>query len=117
MKLEVYGLKNCDTCRKARRWLDEMGMAATFHDLRETPPDAQQLDAWAQAAGGWEKLVNKSSTTWRALDASLKQPDSAEAWLALVQANPTLIKRPLLQTDKVVVQGFSAEKWKSLLSD
>lgn len=115
MKLELFGLKNCDTCRKARRWLDENGWQAEFYDLREHPPTVDQLQGWAQAADGWEKLINKSSTTWRALDDALKSPASPQAWLALVQANPTLIKRPLLQTETAMVQGFSADKWTALL--
>ena len=72
----VYGLSKCDTCRKARKWLDRAGIAHQFVDYREhrIPPEA--LKAWAAQLGGWDQLVNKAGTTWRALPATRRMPES-----------------------------------------
>lgn len=112
----VYGLNNCDTCRKARKWLDAKGVAHEFIDYRAQPASAEMLSAWAAGVGGWEKLVNRSSTTWRALPESDKVPANDAQWLALVSANPTLVKRPVLVTaDGAVSVGFSESVWSARL--
>lgn len=73
----LYGLKNCDTCKKATKWLDRFGVAYTFVDYREQKPEPETLVAWAEQAGGFDALINKSSTTWRQLPDNKK-----DAWLA-----------------------------------
>lgn len=104
----VYGLNNCDTCRKARKWLDAHHVAFDFIDYRAEPVDATTLQGWASAVGGWAKLVNRASTTWRALPEADKTPASDTDWLVLVLAHPTLVKRPVLVTaDGQTRVGFS----------
>jgi Spx/MgsR family transcriptional regulator len=108
----VYGLNNCDTCRKARKWLDAQGIAHSFVDYRDNPVGEAELRRWAAGVGGWEKLVNRSSTTWRQLSDEAKQASSEAQWLALVTAHPTLVRRPVLTTqDGVVSVGFSEKVW------
>jgi Spx/MgsR family transcriptional regulator len=92
----VYGLKTCDTCRKARKALDEKGVAYAFRDVRETPPTRKEIRSWA-AAVGWERLLNTSSTTWRALPDAAKADIGEAQTIALMQEHPTLIKRPIIR--------------------
>lgn len=103
--LAVYGLKSCDSCRKARRWLAEQGMKHDFFDLREDGLDAATLRGWAENAG-WETLLNRRSTSWRALPEARREGlDFAKA-LALMLEMPTLIKRPVLVLPGAVYAGF-----------
>ena len=105
----VYGLKSCDTCRKARAYLTERDFVHTFRDLREDGFSEQDLAAWL-AAAGWEKLLNKSSTTWRGLDESEKADLDGHKARALMLANPTLIKRPVIDAGRgVITVGFTPE--------
>ncbi|WP_207764656.1 Spx/MgsR family RNA polymerase-binding regulatory protein [Hyphococcus luteus] len=105
--MELYGLKNCDTCRKAKKALDGAQVRYAFHDIREEPPTKMQVGHWAKAAG-WEKLLNKSSTTWRNLDEAQKTGITEKKALALMAEHPTLIKRPVIETiiDKGPTQVF-----------
>ncbi|MEZ5894098.1 MAG: Spx/MgsR family RNA polymerase-binding regulatory protein [Parvularculaceae bacterium] len=92
----LYGLKNCDTCKKVRKELDAASVAVEFHDLRDDGVTKSQIEKWAKAAG-WEAMLNKSSTTWRGLaDADKLNVDEKKA-IALMAANPTLIKRPIIE--------------------
>lgn len=94
--LHFYGLKNCDTCKKARRALDGAHVRYDFQDVRETPPTKMQVGRWAKAVGT-EKLLNKASTTWRNLpDADKRNVDDKKA-VALMTEHPTLIKRPVIE--------------------
>lgn len=113
----MYGLQRCDTCVKARKWLDAQGIGYVFVDYRDQPVAAAVLATWAEQLGGWEKLVNRASTTWRTLPDEAKQPADAAAWLALVQAHPTLVKRPVLvTTDGAVSVGFKEPLWAARFS-
>lgn len=108
----VYGLTRCDTCVKARKWLDENGIGHTFVDYRDHPVDPATLRGWAAKVGGWEKLVNRASTTWRGLSDAQKAVADESGWLALIAAHPTLVKRPVLVTpDGQVSVGFKAPAW------
>lgn len=111
----VYGLKNCDTCRKARRWLDAHGIDHRFVDYRAEPVDAATLQDWADGVGGWDQLVNRRSTSWRQLSDKDKQPGSDAAWVALLQAHPTLVKRPVLVHAGGVRVGFREADWQGAL--
>ena len=105
--IEMFGLKNCDTCRKARKWLEAEGIAHAFHDVRDDGLDAGRLRRWADAVG-WERLLNRRGTTWRKLpEAEREELDGAKA-LGLMQAYPALIKRPVFETPSGVVVGFDA---------
>lgn len=96
MGVDVYGLKSCDTCRKARKTLDAAQVAYAFHDVREDGVTKAQIARWAKAAG-WETLLNRSSTTWRALPDADKAGVTEARAVALMAANPTLMKRPIIE--------------------
>ena len=113
MGVTLYGLKNCDTCKKARKWLDRFGVAHVFVDYRDEKPSPETLVEWADKAGGFDALVNKSSTTWRQLPDNRKSPGSAAEWKLLLREHPQLIRRPVVVTDDgVLTQGFSDNGFK-----
>ncbi len=116
MTIDLYGIPNCDTMRKARKWLSEAGIDYTFHDYKKEGADLSLLRKAADALG-WEALLNRRGTTWRRLDAAEREGvDEAKA-LRLMAANPSLIKRPLLVVDgKAVAAGFDAERYRALLA-
>lgn len=108
MGTKIYGLDKCDTCRKARNWLDRKKVAYEFIDYRAHPIPASTLREWAPVLGGWDKVVNCSGTTWRGLPESRKSPGSAAEWTLLIKEHPALIRRPLLVLDDGSVhQGFT----------
>ncbi|ABS63261.1 arsenate reductase and related [Parvibaculum lavamentivorans DS-1] len=108
--LTVYGLKNCDTCRKALKWLDAEGVPHRFHDLRADGIKASDIKRFA-AAAGWDVLLNKSSTTWRSLPKSESENVGEAKALALMAAHPALIKRPVFELENgAVVVGFREEQ-------
>lgn len=110
--LQLYGLTKCSTCQKACAWLDEQGVAYTFTDYREHPVAPTTLKAWAQALGGWEKLVNRASMTWRNLPDERKAPENDRAWLALIAEYPALVRRPVaVSADGEVGVGFSEKRY------
>jgi Spx/MgsR family transcriptional regulator len=110
---QVYGLSNCDTCRKARKWLDRFSVAHDFIDYREHPPSPDTLAEWKEQLGGWDLMVNKSSTTWRNLSPHRKSPGSDAEWRLLLREYPQLIRRPLVVTDDgMVSQGFTDKGFK-----
>ncbi len=110
----LYGLKNCDTCKKARNWLTRFGIEHRFVDYRDEPVDATTLLAWKQALGGWEAMINKSSTSWRQLPDARKSPGSDAEWKLLLREHPALIRRPLVVADDgTISQGFSDSAFKA----
>lgn len=112
MTAKVYGLEKCDTCRKARNWLQRHAHAYDFVDYREQRIAAETLRAWAAALGGWEKLVNRASTTWRSLPEARKSPQSAAEWTLLIKEHPAIVRRPVLVTDDGAVSvGFSDKQF------
>ena len=115
MTITLYGIRNCDTMKKARAWLDARGVAYVFHDYKVAGIDAATLRAWASSVG-WEKLLNRAGTTFRALaDADKVDLNEARA-IALMVANPSLIKRPVLAgAVGVPLVGFSAAAYEAAL--
>ena len=111
--ITVYGIKNCDTCKKALKWLTAEGIEHRFHDFRADGLDAADLARWAQAAG-WEKLLNRRGTTWRKLAEADKDGVDAAKAETLMAANPTLIKRPVFDAGGQVLVGFSAAEQAAL---
>lgn len=101
----VFGIKNCDTIKKARRWLEHNNIAYHFHDYRADGVDAALLTP-AIAQLGWEPLLNTRGTTWRGLPDADKQEMNADKALALMLAHPAIIKRPLLEIDGRYLLGF-----------
>ncbi len=113
----LYGLPNCDTCRKARRWLERFHIEHEFVDYRANPIPAATLKQWAAALGGWEQLINKSSTTWRQLLPQRKNPGpgSDPEWTLLLKEYPALIRRPVVVLgDGTVSVGFTDNAFKRL---
>lgn len=116
-KVVLYGIspKNCDTIKKARKWLEEAGIDYRFHDHRADGLSPEQLDLWL-AKLGWEALLNTRGTTFRALPEAEKQGlDTAKA-RDLLLAHPAMIKRPLLDQDGTLTLGFKADLYQSLFS-
>lgn len=109
----LYGISNCDTVKRARTWLDEHGVAYTFHDFKKQGVPEAELDQWLKTPG-WESLVNRKGTTWRKLDEATREGvvDAASARPVLL-ANPSLIKRPVVDwgPKKAVTTGFDAQAW------
>lgn len=113
MTVTLYGLTKCDTCRKARSWLDRFDLEHAFVDYRDSRVEPVQLKAWADQLGGFDRLINRASTTWRSLPATRKTPGSTPEWQLLLKEYPALIKRPVLVTgDGTVSVGFSDKAWK-----
>lgn len=109
----IHGIKNCDTVKKARAWLDAQGVAYTFHDFKAEGIAEKQVQDWARRVG-WAVLLNRAGTTFRGLPESDKADlDEAKA-VALMAAQPTLIKRPVLAVGGVIVVGFQEERYREL---
>ena len=109
----LYGLDNCDTTKKARKWLERFAVPHEFIDYRAQRPSPETLKQWAQAVGGWDKLVNRQSTTWRQLPESRKQPQFDPEGTLLLRGHPALVKRPCLATDDgTVTVGFTDNLFK-----
>ena len=104
----IYGIKNCDTMKKARAWLDAHGVAYAFHDYMTQGVSPDALGVW-EAAAGWEVLLNRSGTTFRKLPEADKADLTAAKARALMLAQPSMIKRPVLVLGKRVIVGFKPE--------
>jgi arsenate reductase len=111
----LYGIKSCDTVRKARRWLEEHGVDYRYHDLRTDGLDAARLDAWI-ADLGWERLINRRGTTWRQLPEVERETLDAAGARTLMLAHPALLKRPLIETGDGRHLGFSDAQYGKLFS-
>lgn len=114
-KIIIYGIKNCDTMAKARKWLDGQSIAYVFHDYRVDGLDKARLKEWVKALG-WEKLLNKSSATFRELPDAAKQGLTEAKATALMLENPTMIKRPVLEIGGDLLVGFKPEAYEAALS-
>lgn len=115
--ITLYGIKTCDTCRKARKALDAQGTHYQYHDLREDGLSAEHLEAWL-ARAELATLLNTRSTTWRALAAEDQQSAKADPTHAqrLILAQPTLLKRPVLDTGERLLIGFTPDDYAALAS-
>jgi arsenate reductase len=111
--LQLYGIPNCDTVKKARTWLESHGLPHEFHDYKKSGITRVKLDAWVKAAG-WEVLLNRAGTTFRKLpDAAKADMDQRKA-IELMLAQPSMIKRPVLERGAILLIGFSPEKYARL---
>jgi Spx/MgsR family transcriptional regulator len=109
----LYGLTKCSTCQKALAWLSDQGVACQLIDYRDHPLSPPALIDYAKALGGWEKLVNRASMTWRQLSEEQRAASSDQQWLALIAQYPALVRRPLtILPDGTVLNGFSEKKFK-----
>ena len=113
--ITLYGIKNCDTVKKARAWLDGAGVRYDFHDYKASGIDAARLQRWCKQVG-WDTLLNRSDTTYRKLAESEKADIDEQKALSLMAAQPTLIKRPVVELGGRLIVGFkpelyAAQKW------
>ena len=109
-KVTIYGIKNCDTMKKARTWLEGHGVAYDFHDYKTAGIDAATLQGWTRAVG-WEVLLNRAGTTFRKLPDVDKAGLNEKKALALMQAQPSMIKRPVLDVGGKLLVGFKPEEY------
>ncbi len=111
--ITVYGIKNCATMQKARTWLEGHGVAYEFHDYKTAGIDRERLERWCSAVG-WEKLLNRSGTTFRKLAEAQKVGLDERKAVVLMLAQPSMIKRPVMETDGQVIVGFEVERYQNI---
>ena len=110
----LYGISNCNTVKKAKDWLDDHNIEYQFHDYRKQGLDVDLLNSF-EVALGWEKLLNKQSTSWRKLNDEQKNNVSKQTALQYMLDTPTLIKRPVLDTGEKMIAGFKADNYQNEL--
>lgn len=113
--MKLYGIKNCDTVKKARKWLDDAGIAHDFHDFRKDGLDGELLTR-LEAGAGWEALLNRRGTTWRKLPDEVRDNIGPESAREVMLANPSIIKRPVVEHEGRISVGFSADDWQRRFS-
>lgn len=112
MTVTIYGIKNCDTMKKARAWLDKAGIDYAFHDYKASGIDKAHLDRWSKDVG-WETLLNRAGTTFRKLPDKDKDGLTAAKAIKLMIEQPSMIKRPVLEGGKRLLVGFKPEDYKA----
>jgi arsenate reductase len=110
----IHGIKNCDTMKKARVWLDGRKVAYEFHDYKTAGIDRGKLEGWAKSVG-WETLLNRAGTTFKKLPDSDKEGLTEKKALALMLAQPSMIKRPVLDVGGKLLVGFQADEYEKML--
>lgn len=115
MTVALYGIPNCDTVKKARTWLATQGVDYNFHDYKKVGVDAVALRRWVDRLG-WETLLNRAGTTFRALPEGDKTDLDADKAIAIMLANPSTIKRPVLESGDVLLAGFKPDTYLSSLT-
>jgi arsenate reductase (glutaredoxin) len=110
MTITIYGIKNCDTMKKARAWLDGHGVKYDFHDYKSAGIAKNKLKAWSDRLG-WETLLNRAGTTFRKLPDADKEGLTEKKALALMLAQPSMIKRPVLEVGSKLLVGFSPDAY------
>ena len=112
----VYGIKACDTMKKAFVWLESHGVAHGFHDFKKTPPERAMVERWCDACG-WDKVLNRAGTTFRKLPDAARQGLDRDKAVALMLAQPSMIKRPVLEHPGGIEIGFKPERYAVLFPD
>ena len=115
MTLTLYGIPNCDTVKKARNYLEARGLGYQFHDYKKAGVTAADLERWSEVVG-CEKLLNKAGTTFKMLPDADKVDIDADKAIALMVANPSMIKRPVVEGGKTLLVGFKEPEWDAVLS-
>jgi len=113
--LTVFGIRSCDTCRKARKYLAEHDIEFRFHDVRDDGLDIQMLERWS-ARLDWQKLLNRKSLTWRKIPEVDRDDMTRERAFALMLDQPTLLKRPVLEAERFMAVGFSERRFSEFLN-
>lgn len=111
--IKLYGIPNCDTIKKARKWLKDNNIDFDFHDYKKLGVPEKELKAWVKHVG-WETLLNKRGTTWRKLDDDTKNSVNEVAAIQIMLDNPSIIKRPVLVKDKTILVGFKENDYSEL---
>lgn len=111
--ITLYGIPNCDTIKKARKWLKDNGKDYSFHDYKKQGVPEKELRSWVKQLG-WETLLNKRGTTWRKLDEATKASVDEASAIQIMLDNPSIIKRPVLSSGKTLLVGFSADEYAQL---
>ena len=111
----LYGIKNCDTIKKARKWLTDNGIEYTFHDVRADGLDAVTIESWIEQTD-WETVLNRRGTTWRKLDSSAQEATNRDTVTALLIEQPAMIKRPVLDVDGAITIGFKADQYQTIFN-
>lgn len=114
--LTVYGIRSCDTCRRAQKYLKEHNIEFRFHDVRSDGLSIQALERWADRIG-WEKLLNRQSLTWRKLPEVDRAELSRSRALGIMIEQPTLIKRPVLESRQFIAVGFSEKRFADFINN
>jgi len=114
MATTLYGIPNCETVKKARKWLEARDIAYQFHDYKKAGINADRLNSWADALG-WEKLLNRAGTTFRKLPEGDRAHIDRDKAIMLMVQNPSMIKRPLLDHDGALTLGYSQAEYEALL--
>jgi arsenate reductase len=110
MGMIVYGIRNCDTVKKAVDWLHEHGVAHDFHDYKKSGVTAELLERWCDGLD-WEAVLNKAGTTFRGLSGEDKSDLSRDKAIELMMANPSMIKRPVVEGEGLLLAGFKPDLW------
>ena len=111
--IKIYGIPNCDTMKKSRCWLEANGIEYDFHDYKKLGVPENKLKNWVNQAG-WETILNKRGTTWRKLDDEVKDNIDEAAAIQLMLDNPSIIKRPILESGKLLLIGFRQDEYRQL---
>ena len=112
--IKIYGIPNCDTMKKARRWLEANGVEYDFHNYKKLGVPEKKLKTWVKQTG-WETILNKRSTTWRKLDDELKHNIDNESATKIMLDNPSIIKRPVLESNQLLLIGFKEDEYRQLI--
>lgn len=115
MTVEMFGIPNCDTIKKARKWLEAQNIEYQFHDYKKEGVDAHLLKQWSDAVG-WEMLLNRRGTTWRKLADEAKESVNETRAIQLMVENPSMIKRPVLAAGDDITVGFSETVYQELFT-
>ena len=114
MGVELYGIPNCDTVKKARLWLDRQGIAYAFHDYKKETPDPEKLALWCREKG-WDMIINRAGTTFKKLSAGDKADLTEAKAIRLMLDQPSMIKRPVVEHGGGLLVGFKLPEWEAAL--
>jgi len=115
MNIKMYGIPNCDTVKKAKRWLTENEIEFEFHDYKKLGIDKATLKAWSEQVG-WENLLNRRGTTWRKLTEAERANLTESRAIQLMIANSSLIKRPIINNNEEIIVGFDVALWEEIVT-
>jgi arsenate reductase (glutaredoxin) len=115
MSITLYGIPNCDTVKKARTWLEGRGTTYAFHDYKKAGADAAKLEVWCDAAG-WETVLNRAGTTFKKLPDTDKADLTQAKAIGLMLAQPSMIKRPVVEADGQILIGFKPDQWAAVFT-